>query len=640
MAQQRKIYLVFSQDSETNLDSLLQNKLLTDYRIDLSPVKLEEFDAIYCDEQLNQVLIWVKAKDYPEVLKIALQKKMQVGFLPVKGDVPSQFVKSLGLPDSLDDCLELVLSGESFQLDLIQCNDEIVTDGVNLENQTTMAEFLGDSQQISGFRKIQFQFKRFIHAFSLRPHPVTLITGKEKVIPTAITGMVLLDFHKQGPLYKLFEETISLADHRISVVLFAPQSILSYLQLSSSVYLSTQKKQSLRQMGYIRTESLTIQSPEETHYLVNKKTVTTTELTLQVLPEPLSVFVGDEFKARQQFRDDKENVICDQLPQQEERIKYLSKTLPFFSHALESDFKDLFLNLKEGAASSTTFTLLMVLSSLLASLGLFLNSPSVVIGAMVLAPLMAPIIALSMGLLRSNAELSRQSFGTVFSGVFIALALSALMAWIIPFREVTNEISGRLHPSMLDLVVAVLSGIAGALANARENIAKSLPGVAIAVALVPPLCVAGIGMGWWQMEIMYGAMLLFLTNLTGIILAAGLTFMVMGFAPFSRARKGIFVSIILVIIISVPLFASFQNMQKTASIKKQLISRSYQIDGQKFRLRNVKIRLGSPLKINADLLSTRLPDSHFLKQVEASLGQQLKQTVTVDLSVHLVTHLD
>jgi len=142
------------------------------------------------------------------------------------------------------------------------------------------------------------------------------------------------------------------------------------------------------------------------------------------------------------------------------------------------------------------------------------------------------------------------------------------------------------------------------------------------------------------MEIMYGAMLLFLTNLTGIILAAGLAFMVMGFAPFSRARKGIFVSIILVTIISVPLLASFQNMQKTASIKQQLISQTYQIEGQMFRLRNVKIRLGTPLKINADFLSTRLPDSRFLTQVESYLGQQLKQSVEVDLSVHLVTHLN
>jgi uncharacterized membrane protein len=88
----------------------------------------------------------------------------------------------------------------------------------------------------------------------------------------------------------------------------------------------------------------------------------------------------------------------------------ISGTLPLFSHALESDFKDLFLALKENARINNTYILLMVLSALLATLGLFLNSPSIVIGAMMLAPLMAPIISLSMGLLRSDADLSKRSF--------------------------------------------------------------------------------------------------------------------------------------------------------------------------------------------------------------------------------------
>jgi hypothetical protein len=103
---------------------------------------------------------------------------------------------------------------------------------------------------------------------------------------------------------------------------------------------------------------------------------------------------GEKFRDTQQYTDDKENVVCEHLPQQDSRIKYLSTTLPFFTHALESDFKDLFLALKENAQTTSTFVLLMVLSALLATLGLFLNSPSIVIGAMVLAPLMSPIIKL------------------------------------------------------------------------------------------------------------------------------------------------------------------------------------------------------------------------------------------------------
>ena len=279
----------------------------------------------------------------------------------------------------------------------------------------------------------------------------------------------------------------------------------------------------------------------------------------------------------------------------------------------------------------------MVLSALLATLGLFLNSPSIVIGAMVLAPLMAPIISLSMGVLRSDDNLSRNSFFTLLAGMFIALSLSALMAAALPFQEVTNEIQGRLHPSALDLLVAVLAGVAGAFANARENIAKSLPGVAIAVALVPPLCVSGIGIGWMNFEVFYGAMLLFMTNLTGIIMASGLSFMVIGFAPFSRAKKGIIISVFMVTMISIPLFLSFFNMQEIAAVKKQLLSQQYKIGGQQQQLRNIKVRLGQPLKVSGDLISTQMPGPETVAQFEQYLSKNLGRPVTVAFTVRLVT---
>jgi uncharacterized membrane protein len=183
----------------------------------------------------------------------------------------------------------------------------------------------------------------------------------------------------------------------------------------------------------------------------------------------------------------------------------------------------------------------------------------------------------------------------------------------------------------------VLSGVAGAFANVRENIAKSLPGVAIAVALVPPLCVAGIGIGWLNYDVFYGAMLLFLTNLTGIIMAAGLSFMILGFAPFSRAKKGIMVSVILVAIISVPLLLSFDNMEKMAAVKKQLLSQTYEISGHKVQLRNIKLRAGQALRINADLLSTHFPTAKSLGLFEKQLSEQLKQPVKVNFSMHMVT---
>jgi len=637
MTLQKKIYFIYSPSVEEHLDDALNHSLLTEFGIEVRKIKLANLSAIHIKDDLNHALVWIEQKDYPQVLLLADQKKMSLGFLPVSGDPLSQFYQSLDLPKDFDTCLEVALHDDPLFIDIVVCNDKIITNGVNLENQTAMTEFMGDSDEFTGLGKFKFQIKRFIHAFSLTPHPVTLITAKGKTVSTAITGMVLLDFHKNGPLTNLFVESISLRDRRISIALFAPQSILSYLQLSSSFLSSTQKKNVPQQLGYIRTASLTIKSPIDTHFLVNNQPLTTRELSIEILNEGVKVNAGEKFRDTQHYTDDKENVICEQLPQQDSRIKYLSATLPFFTHALESDFKDLFLALKENAQTTSTFVLLMVLSALLATLGLFLNSPSVVIGAMVLAPLMSPIISSSMGLLRSDSDLSRRSFSTLLTGMFIALSLSALMAFILPFQEITNEIEGRLHPSTLDLLVAVLSGIAGAFANARENIAKSLPGVAIAVALVPPLCVSGIGIGWLNFDVFYGAMLLFLTNLTGIIMAAGVSFMAIGFAPFSRAKKGIALSIFMVAIISVPLILSFSNMQTIAEVKKQLLSQNYEINGQLQQLRNIKVRLGTPMKINGDLITTSTPNPKMLLAFEQHLSNKLSKAVTIDLSVRLVT---
>ncbi len=132
-------------------------------------------------------------------------------------------------------------------------------------------------------------------------------------------------------------------------------------------------------------------------------------------------------------------------------------------------------------------------------------------------------------------------------------------------------------------------------------------------------------------------MLLFLTNLTGIILAAGLTFMAIGYAPFSRAKKGIALSAFMVAVISVPLVLSFANMQQIEAVKKQLISQDYTIGGQNQQLRNIKVRLVRPLKISADLISTHMPNPQELAALEKQLSEQLGQAVTIDLSVRLVT---
>jgi uncharacterized hydrophobic protein (TIGR00271 family) len=202
----------------------------------------------------------------------------------------------------------------------------------------------------------------------------------------------------------------------------------------------------------------------------------------------------------------------------------------------------------------------MILSTLVATTGLFANSTPVIIGAMILAPLMSPIISLSMGVIRANNFLISQSIKTLLIGIIMALFVSSLFTFLIPLEDITNEMKGRLHPNLLDLFVAVFSGIAGAYASAKEEVAKSLAGVAIAVALVPPLSVTGIGIGFGDLSMIYGSFLLFITNLVGITLSAALTFIILGYSPIKRAKKGLFYTGIMMVLITIPLLNSFNEL--------------------------------------------------------------------------------
>lgn len=628
-------YFIYSSSVEHELDRVLQHKLIIEQGIELRKIRLIDLPALDLAEAINHAVVWVDEKELEEVLAQAISKKFSLGFLPVKNQEDCAYYKSLGLDANLDSCLQIALQDRPVKMDLISCNDIIVTSGIRMLNQAVMAEFINNPSDENAWRRSQFYFKRIIHAFALKPHPVTLTTAKEKVISTAITGLSLLDFEKSKPMANLFGPSVSLRDQHISVVLLSPQSILGYLRMSSNPLIKNGKKIPSN-IGYIRTTSLLISSPTELQYYVNNKKLLSKALQIQVLDQGVMINISEQLRETDYLTDDKERVSCEQLPHSEAKIKYLQQSLPFFPHAQETDFKDLFLALKENAKASSTFILLMVLSSMLATVGLLLNSPAVVIGAMVLAPLMSPIISLSMGLQRSNNELSWQAFLTLLIGTFIALVLSAAMAWFYPVHSITSEIAGRLNPSILDLLVAVLSGVAGAFANSRENIAKSLPGVAIAVALVPPLCVAGIGLGWMNQEMFLGAMLLYITNLAGIILAAGLVFMVIGFAPFSRAKKGILLSLFFVSIISVPLVVSFQNMQKIDTIRQRVAMENYLVMGQEVKLRHVNVHLGTPMIIAADLLIKGIPDAAIINDLEHQLTEKLQQPLHFDFSIHIV----
>ena len=173
----------------------------------------------------------------------------------------------------------------------------------------------------------------------------------------------------------------------------------------------------------------------------------------------------------------------------------------------------------------------LVLSGAIATLGLALDSSAVVIGAMLVAPLVAPIVGLALALAVGDARLAAQSSAVVLGSTVAVVLVAAALTAAIPFETITVEISSRTRPSVLDLGVAVFSGLVGAVvAVARGNrLSAAIPGVAVAVALIPPLAVAGFGMGaGWRRDIIGGSLLLFAASLAGIVLSGMLVFLLVG----------------------------------------------------------------------------------------------------------------
>lgn len=185
-------------------------------------------------------------------------------------------------------------------------------------------------------------------------------------------------------------------------------------------------------------------------------------------------------------------------------------------------------NLHEHFEASGTwnvdFVVMMGLATALASFGLLNNSSSAVIGAMLVAPLMSPLLGAGFALVQGNFKLFRGCIKAMSYGTVVSFVVSLIVGLITPGYDPTAEIEARGQVNLLDLGVALASGMAAAYAMARPSLAATLSGVAIAAALVPPLAVVGISAASGQLALTGYAAVLFLTNVVAIILGAALVF--------------------------------------------------------------------------------------------------------------------
>ena len=198
---------------------------------------------------------------------------------------------------------------------------------------------------------------------------------------------------------------------------------------------------------------------------------------------------------------------------------------------------EVYRDVRRGARPRVDFFVMSGLAATLAALGLLLNSPAVIIGAMLVAPLMQAVVGLGLGVVQGNLRLLRLAVSAMLRGALLVIAVGLLMGLIMPDSSPTAEMLSCARPTLLDLSVALVSGAAGAYALCRKDLSAALPGVAVAAALTPPLTTVGLGLALGNSRIAGGALVLFLANLVAISAAGSLIFLWLGFRPVPGKQK-------------------------------------------------------------------------------------------------------
>lgn len=288
----------------------------------------------------------------------------------------------------------------------------------------------------------------------------------------------------------------------------------------------------------------------------------------------------------------------------------------------------------------SNFFVLLVFATIIATYGVLSDSSATVIGAMLIAPLMTPIIATTTAVVMGSLPRALRSIALTAIGVLAVILIAYLLTWIVPDQTISftnnQEISSRINPGLYAIVTALGAGAAGAFITSRSEIADAIGGVAIAVALAPPLCVVGISLQEGQWDAASGAFLLFLTNFMATLFAGGLVLVVIGLSKLgfqdkhSRFRRFGFSIIILgTLLLIVPLaqtgYSGLKHINEhriaTLELQKWLEGTSYDVISVTVKDDWVDASVEGTGEVNS------------LQELENQLAEALLRRVDVDLQL-------
>jgi len=290
----------------------------------------------------------------------------------------------------------------------------------------------------------------------------------------------------------------------------------------------------------------------------------------------------------------------------------------------------------------TNFYVMLLLATVIATYGVLSDSTATVIGAMIVAPLMGPIMATTVAVVMGQAGRIWRSLLLVISGVAAVILFSYLLTIVVPDLTISfatnGELASRIQPGLYALLTALGAGAAGAYIYARSEIADSMGGVAIAISLVPPLCVVGIALSQGNWYSAAGALLLFVTNFVAIMLAGGITFFILGLGTLAqkqeetRLQRRSFVLVVLgTLLVAIPLsLTAYRSFEDTLEGNEAATITKAWLDGTHYLI--------SSIDVNDNIVTVTVEGDGELNSVD-DLADQLRVALNrpVIIKLRIVT---
>lgn len=324
------------------------------------------------------------------------------------------------------------------------------------------------------------------------------------------------------------------------------------------------------------------------------------------------------------------------------KLNYYMKRF-FGKYAAMIDQKSVIKDIYSELELSPGYFTMLNLANLIALFGLLINSIAVIIGAMLISPLMGPMISFGFAFVTGDNAVWQKSLKKLVVSVTITILVAAAATYFSPLNDVTDEILARTKPNLFDLLIAFLAGSAGAAAICtKKNYLTVVPGVAIATAVIPPLSVAGFGLGIGNLYIASGGFFLFFTNFVAIVMTSCLVFFFYGFRPTTtcdiekgKMKKRITLLLLLLFIISIPLIYTLGVTIAEAKLRKDVKNALQEIYDKKgaSRLSDFTYFKHDPdlLEIEATIRTVQLIPDKDIALAEIRLADKLRRKVRFNL---------